>query len=154
SPDDRAWFLIGASPDLRTQLLSAPELSPNPDAPRQSPIGGVFLPSADIDAAMGLLHLREFQSFFVFSTAAVQRPLRSEHRFFKVPDRGAPPVPWQVPSSKGRLGCHLSESPGESPTFVCNTIPLGGDYPDYVSDEFRRSASADDATIGFLFEAE
>jgi len=153
SPDDRAWFLIGASPDLRTQLLSASELSPNPDSPGQSPIGGVFLPSADVDAVMGLLHLREFQSFFIFSTAAVQRALRSENRIFKVLERADPPVQWQVLSSKGRLGCHLSESPGESPTFVCNTIPLGGDYPDYVSDEFRRSASADDATIGFLFEA-
>ena len=101
---------------------------------------------------MGLLHLREFQSFFVFSTASVQRALRSENRIFKVLERADPPVQWQVLSSKGRLGCHLSESPGESPTFVCNTIPLGGDYPDYVSDEFRRAAPADDATVGFLFE--
>ena len=152
SPDDRAWFLIGASPDLRTQILATPELSPSPDRRGHTPIGGVFLPSADVDCVMGLLHLREFQSFFVFSTASVQRALRSENRIFKVLERADPPVQWQVLSSKGRLGCHLSESPGESPTFVCNTIPLGGDYPDYVSDEFRRAAPADDATVGFLFE--
>lgn len=152
SPDGIVWFLIGASPDLRTQLLSAPELAPSTDKPGHIPIGGVFLPSADVDAVMGLLHLREFQSFFVFATAGVQRALRSENRIFKMLERGDPPVQWQTLSSKGRLGCHLSESPGESPTFVCNTIPLGGDYPDYVSDEFRRNASLDDATIGFLFE--
>jgi pyrroloquinoline quinone biosynthesis protein B len=153
SPDDRTWFLVNASPDLRTQLLSVPELAPKTDSPGQMPIGGVFLPSADVDAVMGLLHLREFQSFFVFSTAAVQRAVRSESRIFKVLERGDPPVQWQILSSKGRLGCHLSESPGESPSFVCNTIPLGGAYPDYASDEFRRSASAEEATIGFLFEA-
>jgi pyrroloquinoline quinone biosynthesis protein B len=152
SPDDRVWFLIGASPDLRAQILSAPELSPQPGKPGHTPIGGVFLPSADVDAVMGLLHLREFQSFFVFASAGVQRALRSENRIFKVLDRSDPPVQWQVLSSKGRLGCHLSESPGESPTFVCNTIPLSGEFPDYVSEEFRRSASPDDATLGFLFE--
>ena len=154
SPDDRVWFLVGASPDLRVQILSAPELAPSPDKPGQVPIGGIFLPSADVDMVMGLLHLREFQSFFVFSTVGVQRALRSENRIFKALERGDPPVQWQTLSSKGRLGCHLSESPGESPTFVCNTIPLGGDYPDYVSEELLRAASADDATVGFLFEAE
>jgi pyrroloquinoline quinone biosynthesis protein B len=103
---------------------------------------------------MGLLHLREFQSYFVFSTASVQRILKSENRIFKVLDRADPPVQWQILSSQGRLGCHLSENPGDSPTFVCNTIPLGGTYPDYVSDELRRSISRDEATIGFLFEQE
>src|SRR6267154_5346099 len=68
SPDDRIWFLIGASPDLRTQILSTPELAPHADTPGHTPIGGVFLPSADVDAVMGMLHLREFQTFFVFAT--------------------------------------------------------------------------------------
>jgi len=27
--------------------------------------------------------------------------------------------------AEGLLGCHLSANPGESPTFVCNTIPMG-----------------------------
>ncbi len=154
TPDDRVWFLVGASPDLRTQILSAPELAPRADSPVRSPIGGVFLPSADVDSVMGLLHLREFQSYFVFSTASVQRILKSENRIFKVLDRADPPVQWQILSSQGRLGCHLSENPGDSPTFVCNTIPLGGTYPDYISDELRRSISRDEATIGFLFEQE
>src|ERR1051326_1146117 len=106
SPDDSAdaWFLVGASPDLRTQLLAAPELAP--DKPGHSPIAGVFLPSADVDAIMGLLHLREFQSFFVFSTAGVQRILKKENKIFSVLDRADPPVQWQVLSAKGRLGCH------------------------------------------------
>jgi pyrroloquinoline quinone biosynthesis protein B len=160
TPDGKIWFLVGASPDLRQQILSAPELAPASDrpghstssSPSNSPIGGVFLASADVDSVVGLLHLREFQSFFVFSTSAVQRILKSENRMFKVLERADPPVQWQTLSAKGRLGIHLSETPGEAPTFVCNTIPLGGDYPDYVSDDLRRVMSPDESTVGFLFE--
>src|SRR5882724_517093 len=152
SPDSKLWFLVGASPDLRTKILATPELSPSNQDPTHSPIAGVFLPSADVDSLMGLLHLREFQYFFVFAAAAVQRILKKENKIFEVLDRADPPVQWQILSSKGRLGCHLSESPGEAPSFVCATIPLGESYPDYVSDELKRTLSPDEATIGCSFE--
>ncbi len=152
SPDSKIWFLVGASPDLRTQILATPELSPSDQAPSHSPIAGVFLPSADVDSILGLLHLREFQSFFVFATAALQRILKKENKIFGVLERADPPVQWQILSSKGRLGCHLSESPGEAPGFVCATIPLGDSYPDYVSSELSRTLPTDEATIGFSFE--
>ncbi|HKT47522.1 MAG TPA: MBL fold metallo-hydrolase [Candidatus Acidoferrales bacterium] len=149
SPSPGLWFLVAASPDLRTQLVSAPELAPSAS---RTPIAGVFLASADVDSAIGLLHLREFQHFFVFSTAGVQKALLRENRLFRVLERSDPPVQWQTLSSKGRLGCHLSESPGEAPDFVCSTIPLGGAYPDYVSEELLRSLPADDASVAFTFE--
>jgi len=151
-PDGKVWFLVSASPDLRAQILATPELTPQSKSETQSPIAGVFLPSADVDSVMGLLHLREFQSFFVFAAAAVQRILKKENKIFSVLDRADPSVQWQVLSSKGRLGCHLSESPGEAPAFVCVTMPLGGAYPDYVSEELQRTLSPDDATVGFVFE--
>jgi pyrroloquinoline quinone biosynthesis protein B len=152
SPDSKIWFLVGASPDLRMQILATPELAPDDQAPSHSPIAGVFLPSADVDSIMGLLHLREFQSFFVFSTAALQRILKKENKVFGVLERSDPPVQWQILSSKGRLGCHLSESPGEAPAFVCATIPLGDSYPDYVSSDLTRTLPPEEATIGFSFE--
>jgi pyrroloquinoline quinone biosynthesis protein B len=154
SPDSegKIWFLVCASPDLRTQILAHPELAPRAAPPAQSPIAGVFLPSADVDSVMGLLHLREFHSFFVFSTAGVQRILKKENKIFSVLDRADPPVQWQVLSPNGRLGCHLSESPIEAPAFVCVTMPLGGAYPDYVSEELQRTLSGEEASIGFVFE--
>jgi pyrroloquinoline quinone biosynthesis protein B len=152
SPDDSAWFLVGASPDLRSQILTTPELTPNPAEATNSPIAGVFLYSADVDSVMGLLHLREFHTFFVFAASAIQRILQKENRMFAVLDRADPPVQWKTLAARGRFGLHLSESPGEAPTFVCNTIPLGGSYPDFVSDETRRTASPDDASLGFVFE--
>ncbi len=148
-PGPSLWFLVGASPDLRTQLAATPELAPSNS---RNAIAGVFLPSADVDSAIGLLHLREFQHFFVFCTAGVQRALRGENRIFRVLERSDPPVQWQTLSSKGRLGCHLSESPGEAPAFVCSTTPLGGCYPDFVSQELLRALSGDDACVAFTFE--
>jgi len=152
SPLDRIWFLIGASPDLRAQILSEPALAPSPETSRHSPIAGVFLPSADVDAVMGLLHLREFQNFFVFATSAVQRLVRNENRIFRVLDRANPPVQWQNLSSGRRIGCHLSENSADPPTFFYSAIPLGGNYPDYASEEALRGAARDEASIGFLLE--
>jgi pyrroloquinoline quinone biosynthesis protein B len=151
-PNTNIWFLVCASPDLRTQILATPELSPSSKSQSPSPIGGVFLPAADVDSVMGLLHLREFQPFFVFSAAAVQRIIKKENKIFSVLDRADPPVQWQVLSSKGRLGCHLSESPGEAPAFVCVTLPLGGSYPYYVSEELQRTVQPEEASLGLVFE--
>lgn len=101
---------------------------------------------------MGLLHLREFQSFFAFATSGVQRVLHKENRIFRVLERAEPPVKWLTLSSKGRLGCHLSEEPGAKPEFICGTVPLGGEYPDYVSEEVSRTLAPDEAVVGFIFQ--
>jgi len=152
SPAPDVWFLICASPDLRAQIVAAPQLFPRDAGPSHSPIAGVFLSSADVDSLAGLLHLREFQSFFVFATPSVQRILKKENKIFGVLERADPPVQWQTISSLGRLGCHLSETPGEAPAFVCASVPLCGAYPDYVSDELRRTLAEDEASLGFIFE--
>ena len=154
SHDNKVWFLVGASPDLRSQIIATPELNPHEQTPSNSPIGGVFLPSADVDEVMGLLHLREFQPFFLFGTGSLQRILKKENKIFNVLDRAEPPVQWRLLKSKGRLGIHVSENPGDEPSFVVSTISLGGSYPDYVSDDVRRTLSPDEANLGFIFERE
>jgi pyrroloquinoline quinone biosynthesis protein B len=152
SPDSKVWFLLCASPDLRQQVLAASELSPSEDESASSPIGGVFLPSADVDSVMGLLHLREFQSFFVFATRGVQCVLQKENSIFRVLERSEPPVKWQTLSAKGRLGCHLSEDSSGPADFICTTVPLGGCYPDYVGEETLRTLPSEEAGIGFVME--
>ncbi len=152
SPIDGIWFLVGASPDLRTQILATPELAPDPQRPGSSPIAGVFLLSAHIVSAMGLLHLREFQNFFVFATSGVQRLLKMENRMFKVLDRANPPVQWQMLSTRGRIGCHLSENPGDPPTFFYSSVSLGGGYPEFASPDFRNSAAPEEAKVGLVIE--
>ena len=52
---------------LRTQILSTPLLAPA-QPPRDTPIAGVLLTSADVDSVAGLLHLREFQPLHIYAT--------------------------------------------------------------------------------------
>ena len=150
SPLDSVWFLLGASPDLRAQLLASSELSPAPDSP--SPLAGLFLPSSDLEDTEGLLQLCDIGSSFVFATPAIQRIVRTDSRIFPSLDGSKPTVQWQPLSARRRIGCHLSENPGDAPTFFYTAIPLGGPYPTHVSEESRRNLPTDEAHTGFLLE--
>jgi pyrroloquinoline quinone biosynthesis protein B len=70
SGDGERWFLINASPDLRQQIQAQAILHPR-RALRSSPIEGVILTGADVDAIAGLLHLRERQPFTLYATQRV-----------------------------------------------------------------------------------
>ena len=76
SGDGVAWYLLNASPDLRAQLLSAPELRPGPGR-RETPVRGVLLTTAELDHTAGLLGLREASSLSVYGTATVLAALSS-----------------------------------------------------------------------------
>ena len=149
SATEGVWFLVGASPDLRAQIVTAAELTPFCE---MSPIAGIFLPSAEVDAVMGLLHLREFQSFLTFATPAVQRILRNENCIFSVLDRASPPVRWRTLSSNRRTGCYVSDNPAGGAPFFYTAIPLARNFPDYANKDLRRECSSDDACVGFLLE--
>lgn len=63
SADRVHWFLINASPDLRQQITETRCLHPKPGSLRHSPIAGVILTNAEVDAVTGLLSLREGSPF-------------------------------------------------------------------------------------------
>src|SRR5260221_7923892 len=92
-PSDSSWLLINASPDLRTQILATESLAPA-KTPRDTPITGVLLTSADVDSVAGLLHLREFQPLHIYSTPSVRRILLEENHIFRVLERANPPAVW------------------------------------------------------------
>jgi pyrroloquinoline quinone biosynthesis protein B len=76
----QGWLLVGASPDLRAQILANPELSPPPGT-RASPIAAVVLVSADVDGIAGLLVLREQHRFRLYAPAAILAVLRDNGVF-------------------------------------------------------------------------
>jgi pyrroloquinoline quinone biosynthesis protein B len=79
SADAARWLLVGASPDLRQQILANPALAPR--SARDSPIAGVVLLSADVDGMAGLLVLREQQALRVYAPAPILRILRDNPIF-------------------------------------------------------------------------
>jgi pyrroloquinoline quinone biosynthesis protein B len=74
SGDGMRWLIVGASPDLRQQILANDVLAPPPGT-RDSPIAGVVLVSADVDGIAGLLVLREQHHFRLFAPAAILKVL-------------------------------------------------------------------------------
>ena len=147
SNDGARWFLLNASPDLRQQILSSADFVP-PAGSRNTPINAVVLTSADVDAVMGLLHLREFQPLQIFSTIAVRRMLTEENTLFRVLARSNPPVRWET-LPLDRLFPLIPASLEEKRSgFFCKAVSLNGNFPDYVSDSLRNTLAPEEAVIG------
>src|ERR1700761_8642283 len=81
SADGAHWFLVNASPDLRQQLINTPQLHPRHGALRHSPIAGVILNNGEIDAATGLLSMREGSPFSIYAHPKVLAILKSNSIF-------------------------------------------------------------------------
>ncbi|MEU6645070.1 pyrroloquinoline quinone biosynthesis protein PqqB [Saccharomonospora sp. NPDC046836] len=72
SADDRNWYLLNASPDIRTQLTSSAALAAGP-GPRETPIRGVLLTDGELDHTLGLFQLKEAAGLCVWAPDAVVR---------------------------------------------------------------------------------
>ncbi|MEU1404951.1 pyrroloquinoline quinone biosynthesis protein PqqB [Streptomyces sp. NPDC005728] len=75
----RDWWLLNASPDLRTQLTATPALWPG-HAPRDTPLRGVLLTDAEADHVTGLTELRGAAGLKVYAAppvGAVLAPARA-----------------------------------------------------------------------------
>jgi len=148
-PSAGECFLLNASPDLRTQILSTSLLAPA-QPPRDTPIAGVLLTSADVDSVAGLLHLREFQPLHIYATQSVRRIVCEENRIFRVLERANPPVVWQDVPLNTWVALGAIKSATEEDLFRFRMVPLGSTYPDYVSESLRRSLSPGEAVVGLV----
>lgn len=85
--DDRNWFLINASPDLRQQVTATPQLHPQDGALRHSPIAGVILTNGEVDAVAGLLSMREGSPFTIYAHQRVLAILKANSIFNVLSDK-------------------------------------------------------------------
>jgi len=150
SVDAHSWFLLGASPDLRAQIESTPELHPR-NGVRQSPIAGAVLANADIDHVLGLLLLRELQPLRVHATASTRRILSQDNSMFAMLQR----VPGQVTWTDFTPGTTfpLLNAAGENSGLRCRALSLGTHYPAYVSPQRESELNSGEASLGLIVEA-
>jgi pyrroloquinoline quinone biosynthesis protein B len=120
SGNDTDWVIVGASPDLRQQILQNPRLWPA-RGPRHSPIAAVVLLGGDIDAIAGLLALRERQPLSLYAPAPLLDVLR-QNTIFNVLDpavvRHELIVPYEPVRCGGDVVLTLLEMPGKVPLYL------------------------------------
>jgi pyrroloquinoline quinone biosynthesis protein B len=114
------WVIVGASPDLRQQILATAALAPQ-DEVRQSPIGAVVLIGGDVDGLAGLLVLRERQPFDLYAPQGLL-DLVDENRIFAVLDpalvRRRRLDPFAPVRCAEDLTVTLIELPGKVPLYL------------------------------------
>jgi len=134
------WTLLNASPDLRPQIEATPEMWPQ-EGPRHSPIRDVILTGAEVDQALGLLLLREFQSFRVHATTSIRRILSEDNSLFGVLARYPGQVCW-------------SDLSLEQPSWIggaqVEVVPMSASFPGFVSAARRGELNPAEAAIGVI----
>lgn len=145
SADQKHWFLINASPDLRYQIENFPALHPSPTDIRHSPIAGVILTSAEVDAALGLLLLRESQPISVYATDSVRHLLTEDNDLFRVLERQLNQVRWHrlVPGATIDL---------DRTGLSCTPISTSGGFPGHVPPERAAQLDPSEAVVGLFLE--
>jgi len=147
--DGRAWFLLGASPDLRAQIEATPELHPRQG--RHSPIAGVALANADLDHVLGLLLLRELHPLRIHATASVRRILREDNSMFGMLHRIADQARWTDFEPGKEFS--LRDAQGEESGLHCRAWSLSPHYPAYLTAERQSQLSPGEASLGFFIHA-
>jgi pyrroloquinoline quinone biosynthesis protein B len=146
--DHRTWFLLNASPDLRTQIEATPVLHPRHHG-RNSPIGGVLLTSGDIDQIGGLLSLRELQPFRIYCTRSIRRILQEDNSVFAMLNRVPDQVSWTEIGCEGSFCLQAERGAG----INCSVFSLGNRFPAYVSRDRCLGLNQAEASLGLIAES-
>ncbi|RBM23077.1 pyrroloquinoline quinone biosynthesis protein PqqB [Prauserella sp. PE36] len=117
SADGRAWYLLNASPDVRTQLTSCAALAPGP-GPRETPLRGVLLTDGELDHTLGLFQLKEAAGLRVWAPGAVAATVPAREIAGRYHG-------WEWPRLRERF---------ELDGLVVTVFPVSGKRPKYAGD--------------------
>ncbi|WP_410574728.1 pyrroloquinoline quinone biosynthesis protein PqqB [Amycolatopsis sp. cmx-4-61] len=131
------WHLVNASPDLRVQILAAPDMVPGPGR-RDTPVRGVLLTDAELDHTLGLLALREGAKLDVYGSAPVLLALDDCFPIRRI----------MGPYGSTRWHEVVAGEPFElSDGLQVRAVPLGAKRPRYAADQPAR----DDWVLAYRF---
>ena len=125
SADGMAWFLLNASPEVRSQIESFPPLHPR--GPRHTPIEGILLTNGDLDHTLGLLSLRESQPVVVHATEAVRRGFVESNVLYRTLQRVPGQVTWRTLPLSGEI--ELERRDGGSSGLFVEAFAVPGKLP-------------------------
>ena len=144
--DNQHWFLLNASPDLRTQIEATPELHPR--GLRDTPIAGVVLTTGDLDQVLGLLLMRELQPIRIHATDAVRTIVQRENAFFNMLAQQEGQSRWLPIDAAGSFIL----SANGSPALECRPVPLGSGYPAWVPKPLAGELPREQAVLGLMIQ--
>lgn len=121
SADGERWFLLNASPEIRSQIESFAALHPR--GPRDSPIAAILLTNGDLDHCLGLLSLRESHPLVIYATDRVRRGFTQGNVLYRTLQRFPGQVTWRAlePGEEADLGGLAVEAlpaPGKPPIHL------------------------------------
>ncbi|MGW6444676.1 pyrroloquinoline quinone biosynthesis protein PqqB [Lentzea sp. NPDC055074] len=120
SGDGTGWWLVNASPDIRTQIAACSSLNPGPGA-RETPVRGALFTDAELDHTLGLLTLRGGAGLTVWAPGAVLHALKDQFDLRTVID-GYAPVAWR----------QVDDQPFDLGGLRVTAIPISGKRPKYA----------------------
>ena len=126
--DSKHWFIINASPDLREQINQNPPLHPQ-EGLRSSPIGGVILTNADVDAIAGLLHLRERTPLAIYGHQRILDVLEQNPIFRVLAQDTVNRIPFEVDQT-----IHIATQDGEDSGLRVTPFAVPGKVALYMED--------------------
>ena len=94
SADGDNWFVLNASPEIRTQIEGFAGLHPR--GPRDSPIAGILITNGDLDHCLGLLSLRESHPLQIYATEQVHRGFTESNTFYATLERFPGQTTWRT----------------------------------------------------------
>ncbi len=141
SADGTSWFLLNASPDVRHQIESFPELLPPRGAVRGTSLEGVLVTNADLDHVLGLFMLREGGAVDVHATATVRRALEQGLRLTDVLSHYGG-LRWHEPPSEPRP---LPKRDGSPSGLLYEAFEVPGKLPRYAG-----GAAGPGSAVGYL----
>ncbi|MGW6933360.1 pyrroloquinoline quinone biosynthesis protein PqqB [Lentzea sp. NPDC054927] len=113
------WWLVNASPDIRTQITACSFLNPGPGR-RDTPLRGALFTDAELDHTLGLLTLRGGAGLTVWAPGAVLHALQDQFDLRTVID-GYSPLKWQEASNRFDLD-----------GLIVTAIPISDKRPKYA----------------------
>jgi len=125
SADGERWFLLNASPEIRSQIESNGVLHPR--GPRHSPIAAIVLTNGDLDHCLGLLSLRESHPLMIYATERVRRGFTEGNVLYRTLQRFPGQVTWRLLEAEKET--ELTGVDGQASGLAIAAVPAPGKPP-------------------------